>query len=171
MRTPADVAMESNMDLPQWILSPEALALADVKILATLRRTLERLDSEADKTIKNMADPGHEKSIKAVARIAKQGVSAIENIRNTISNQYYWVILEIEVVKQPQINLLMANAQGHLQKVLQASEKHLREITALVKNPLLFEEFYPELSKSYEKARVVIRQYVNSYAEQKYLSS
>lgn len=163
--------MELNTDLSLSVLSPEALALADVKILATVRRAIERLDSEADKTIKNLTDRGYGKSITVVARFAKQGVSAIENVRNTISNQYYWVILEIPNVKQPQINLLMSNAQGHLQIVLQASERHLREITALVKNPLLFEEFYPELSKSYEKAQVVVRQYVNSYAEQKYLSS
>lgn len=163
--------MKLNTDLLLSTLSPEALPLADIKILTTVRRALERLDLEADKTIKNLADRGHEKSIKAVARITKQGVSAIENVRNTISNQYYWVVLEIPNVKQPQINLLMSNAQGHLQKVLQASERHLREITAFVKNPLLFEEFYPELSKSHEKAQVVIRQYVNSYAEQKYLTS
>ena len=161
--------MDSTPDRPFSATSPEGQAYA--KIQASVQRTLEKLASETEETKKHIADQGHGRSKKTVTLIAKQCIAAIENVRNTISNQYYWVISEVPDVKQPLINRLMLNAQNHLQKVLQVSEDQLRATTTLVKNPLLFDEFYPDLSKSYEKSLVIVRKYVDSYADQKYWSS
>ena len=155
-------------DRPSSTTSSEDQAYA--KIQASVQRALEKLASETEEIKKHIADRGHGRSRKAVTLIAKRCVAAIENVRNTISNQYYWVISEVPNVKQPLINRLMLNAQNHLQKVLQASEDQLRATTTLVKNPLLFDEFYPDLSKSYEKSLVIVRKYVDSYADQKYWS-
>ncbi|MDD5181078.1 MAG: hypothetical protein PHT15_07450 [Gallionellaceae bacterium] len=161
--------MHSTPDIPSSAASPEDQAYA--KIQASVQRTLEQLVSETEETKKHIADQGHGRSRKTATLIAKRCVAAIENVRNTISNQYYWVISEVPDVKQPLINRLMLNAQNHLQKALQAAEDQLRTTTMLVKNPLLFDEFYPDLSKSYEKSLVIVRKYVDSYADQKYWSS
>lgn len=161
--------MDTTPDLSLHTASPEELAYA--KIQASVQHSLERLAAETEEIKKHIADLGHGRSKKTVSLVAKQYAAAMENARNIISNQYYWVINETPGVKQPLIDRMMSNARDQLQNVLKAAEGQLRAATTLVKNPRLFDDFYPDLAKSHDKALAVIRKYVDSYASQKYWSN
>lgn len=126
--------------------------IASAKILASVNRHLKKMEDDIEALKRMNASKGLLISGATVRQVIRLCNEVIDSTRNEIINQYEWVIKESLWPNSAVYTHLENDSKKHLEVVLEFGKNQLRNITALIGSPELFEKTVEQIQSIHDQA-------------------